>query len=221
MIRVRKTVRLIRKECILHFGRGGGTAAVFIFPAAVTFTASYILQNGSGSAQTDALILWIITYVSSLQICGAVYSAEIDGGNHYFLSHYFSIAEIYFSKLFFSSVCVLSAFFTVTLVYLFFNGLPLSVIPHTVPLLLTGSVCIAVLLSALGIITAQSGGRNALYGILSVPLLLPPSGIVVSALAGVLSGEAAQTEVYFFLLSFSVFVCVVSLIVFERVWKSF
>ncbi len=210
----KQAVKLFVKEIQVHIGRGRGVSAAVFFPAAVTFAVSYITKSGVTQFY-DILIIWTIVYLSSLTICGYTFNHDIDNGHLYILKLSFRPSEIFISKLLFNFFSVTAVFITVFLTYFFFNGLSLTENIHTLPVYISGIVSLGSVLSSLGIINAVSGGRNPLFGILSVPILLPISGVFITSAA---TGQN-QVSTVFFLLSFSVFICAVSFVVFEKVWE--
>jgi heme exporter protein B len=212
-------VKLTRKEFKIQFAGRNAVNSILFFPAGVIIAVSFITRDGSGSSIIDSLLIWLIIFFSSLNITLPVYLSEYEGGHYYYLKKFFLPESIYLSKYIFTFISILITSITVPLLFIFFNGLDIMVFFNLLPFLILLSFAHTSLLSALGIITAVSGGKNALFGILSVPLVLPLCAVCVNTLADLLSGRATELNSYFFLLSFSLFTAVVSYLVFEKIWE--
>lgn len=215
-----RITKLFIKDCKIHLGRGSGLTAILVFPASTSFAVSFITRSGTGLIETDILIIWLIMFLCSLGICGRTLSSEFDSDNYYFLRMHFKAPEIFISKLAFNFIAVLVISASTLLVYLFFNALTVKMPLTSLFVFIAGICALSAVLSSLAVISAVSGGRNALFGILSIPLLIPVSAVFVKSLAQLQSDLIFSTRSPFLLLSFSVFICAVSYIVFEKIWES-
>ncbi len=191
----------------------------------VITTLSIILFSIGGervSLEVLAGMLWVVIFFSAMSGLSRSFVSEEERGTTMTLQLLAQPAVVYFGKLLFNLVLIISINTLVVALYLLL--IPLFVVQTASIFFLTlflGSVGLACASTIIAAIIAKANSKGTLYPVLSFPILLPLLMTVMNATKLSLDGApfAEATGEFRVLISYSVVLIAVSWVLFDYVWK--
>ncbi len=191
----------------------------------VITTLSIILFSiGGERVSLDVLagMLWVVIFFSAMSGLSRSFVSEEERGTTMTLQLLAQPAVVYFGKLLFNLVLILSINTLVVTLYVLL--IPLFVVQSASIFFLTlflGSVGLACASTIIAAIIAKANSKGTLYPVLSFPILLPLLMTVMNATKLSLDGApfTEATGEFRVLISYSVVLVAVSWVLFDYVWK--
>lgn len=191
----------------------------------VVVTIAIILFATSGESiprELQSGILWVIVFFSAMSGLSRTFVSEEERGTVLTLQLVAWPSTVYFGKLLFNFILIVSVNSLVVVLYLLFMD---TFVVRTVSVflitILLGSVGIAGAATIIAAIIAKANTKGTLYPVLSFPILLPLFMGVITSTQLAVDGEplAAATGYFVFLSSYCVVVITASYLLFDFVWK--
>lgn len=204
--------RILKKELLIHFGGERRLLLWFIYPSMLVFSSGFALGGAGLTGEYFGLFFWIIIYTAVISIGTTVFSHERDLGTEDFLSFYYSPYEIFLAKYLFILIVSIGVSLAVSIsscLFLVHEVRPLSFMLT----LLFGNFAMTALLTLVSALSVISGGGASLSAILATPLMLPLFLVLVRLLS------SFEPKMLSFLFVYGVFVLLLSLLLFEKLWK--
>jgi heme exporter protein B len=191
----------------------------------VITTLSIILFSiGGERVSPDVLagMLWVVIFFSAMSGLSRSFVSEEERGTTMTLQLLARPAIVYFGKLLFNLVLILSINALVVTLYLLF--IPLFIVQTASIFFITlilGSVGLACASTIIAAIIAKANSKGTLYPVLSFPILLPLLMTVMNATKLALDGApiTEATGEFRVLVSYSAVLVAVSWVLFDYVWK--
>lgn len=190
----------------------------------ITTIAIILFSLGSEGAPADVLsgMLWVVIFFAAMSGLSRTFVMEEERGTTMTLQLLAPASAVFFGKLLFNLVLILSLnAVTVGLYALFINGFVIRTISIFLVTILLGSIGFAAAATIIAAIIARANTRGTLYPVLSFPILLPLLLTVINAtrLASEGSFFSEAGGEFQILISYIVVVVAVSFMLFEYIWK--
>lgn len=180
------------------------------------------MRNQEITSGAAAGLLWTVMFFGSMTGLSKAFVAEYERGTYLYLQISASSVAIYFGKLIFNFFMSLALnFFAVLLFFLFNDSIKLIRPSEFLLLILLGSLAIASATTIISAIIAKANSKNALFPVLSFPILLPLIILAIELTKHCLSQSANLNAGVFFqmIFAYSGMMIVGSYFLFDTVWK--
>ncbi len=195
------------------------TVLLFVFTtvAMILFaTAGEVLNN-----QVISALFWIIMFFGSMTGLSKSFVSEEERGTYLLLQLISRPYAVYFGKLIFNIILSIAINFTATiLILLFFEQLKIYNFTLFLTIILLASLGIASATTLISALIAKANSKNALFPILSFPILLPIIIVGIQITAGSFNGIEFSFAIndLQIILSYSGIMILVSYFLFDFVW---
>ncbi len=196
--------------------------ALLMFVITTISIILFAIGNEAPSVEILSGMLWIVIFFSAMSGMSRSFVSEEERGTVMTLHLIATPATVYFGKLIFNLVLLLSMNIITVILYLLVipNFIVQSFSIFIVTLIL-GTLGLASAATIIAAIIAKSNTKGTLYPVLSFPILLPLLLTVISATKMAIEGmvfSAASGE-FRILISYTVVITAVSYLLFDYVWK--
>ncbi|PKL84637.1 MAG: ABC transporter permease [Ignavibacteriae bacterium HGW-Ignavibacteriae-1] len=162
------------KELKSEFRTRYAISAVLLF---VLTTITMIMFATAGETITPMIaagILWVIMFFASMTGLSKVFVSEEERGTYILLQLSSTPYAIYFGKLLFNILLSASLnFFAVLLFFLFLGDIEVKNLTLFTATIVVGSIAVASATTIISALIAKANSKNALFPVLSFPILLP------------------------------------------------
>lgn len=196
--------------------------ALLMFVITTISIILFAIGNESPSVEVLAGMLWVVIFFSAMSGMSRSFVSEEERGTVMTLHLIATPASVYFGKLVFNLVLLLSMNIITVILYLLVipNFIVQSFSIFIVTLIL-GTLGLASAATIIAAIIAKSNTKGTLYPVLSFPILLPLLLTVISATKMAIEGMVFSAAIGEFriLISYTVVIIAVSYLLFDYVWK--
>jgi heme exporter protein B len=169
-----KVIPIFKKEILTEFRSRHSVNTILLFILTSVAMVAIAQSNNIISNETSAGLLWIIIFFGSMVGLSKVFIAEEEKGTSLLLQLISNSHSVYLGKLLYN--ILLSLFINLFSVGLFFLFVAHNSLKSGDLLILTiilSSIAIATTTTVISSIIAKANSKNALFPILSFPILLP------------------------------------------------
>lgn len=169
-----KVIAIFRKELLTEFRSRHSVNTILLFILTSVAMVAIAQSNNIISNETSAGLLWIIIFFGSMVGLSKVFIAEEEKGTSLLLQLISNSHSVYLGKLLYN--ILLSLFINLFSIGLFFLFVAHNSLKSGNLLILTiflSSIAIATTTTVISAIIAKANSKNALFPILSFPILLP------------------------------------------------
>jgi heme exporter protein B len=196
--------------------------ALLMFVITTISIILFAIGNEAPSVEILAGMLWIVIFFSAMSGMSRSFVSEEERGTVMTLHLIATPASVYFGKLVFNLILLLSMnIITVVLYLLVIPNFIVQSYSIFIVTLILGTLGLASAATIIAAIIAKSNTKGTLYPVLSFPILLPLLLTVISATKMAIEGmvfSAASGE-FRILISYTVVITAVSYLLFDFVWK--
>ncbi|MBM2816221.1 MAG: ccmB [Ignavibacteria bacterium] len=222
MITLKSSIAVFRKDLASEFRRRYAISSIVLF---VLTSVSVIIFSTKGETLTEAMaaaILWVVMFFGSMTGLSKSFISEEERGTALLLQIAAPASSVYFGKLLFNIVLDISL--NILAAFLFFLFFGFEFIKNFTIFFLTltlGSLALASASTVISAIIAKARSKNALFPVLSFPLVLPIILIgVETTLASFQNAEFSFVAGSFRLLfAYSGVMITASYMLFGFIWK--
>lgn len=209
---------ILLKECRSEWRTRYGLNAALLF--AVTTLTAVSFAAGRLGDRTDviAALLWIVILFAALASLGHTFARETEGHTLTLLRLTASPAAIALGKLLFNLLFLVVLEAIAVPLALVLLGAPSPRWDAFLATLALGSVALAIAMTLVGALIAQTRGRAALLAGAAFPLLLPLLGAAVSATRAQWMGTSVAGELKL-LLAYAFALMAASLLLYDHLWE--
>lgn len=213
---------VLHKDILLEFRTRYGINTVLLF---VIISVSLVVFSFAGEQLENTLIatlMWNTIFFSAITSLQRGFVSEEEQNTILFLKLSTAPLAVFLGKLFYNIILAFAINVLVAVLYL--ATLELGVTNWLVFLstLLLGSLSMAITLTLISAIVANTSSRSGLFAVLSFPPILPPVWLVVRATrlatAATIGNETGFTELEL-LTAYSVVMLTLSIMLFDFVWE--
>ncbi|MGA9364133.1 MAG: heme exporter protein CcmB [Bacteroidota bacterium] len=219
---LRSTAAVLKKDFASELRTRYAVNALIMF---VVTTLSIILFAFGGenvSSEVLAGLLWIVIFFSAMSGLSRTFVSEEERGTTMTLQLLARPGSVYFGKLGFNVVLILSlSLLIVVLYFIFISNFVIRSYDIFVATLVLGGVGLASASTVIAAIIAKANTKGTLYPVLSFPILLPLLLAVIHSTKLSMEGMpfAEAISDLQLLLSYSVVVITASYLLFDFIWK--
>jgi heme exporter protein B len=196
--------------------------ALLMFVITTISIILFAIGNEAPSVEILAGMLWIVIFFSAMSGMSRSFVSEEERGTVMTLHLIATPASVYFGKLVFNLILLLSMnIITVVLYLLVVPNFIVQSFSIFIVTLTLGTLGLASAATIIAAIIAKSNTKGTLYPVLSFPILLPLLLTVISATKMAIEGMAfsAASGEFKILISYTVVITAVSYLLFDYVWK--
>lgn len=218
---LRRLLAVVRKDLLEEFRSKYVFGTLFLFALAVLIMISFSVGVYAISNHIHAVFIWIILFFSAMTGMDRSFVKEEEKKTAMALRLSAPPGIIYFGKLCFNFITLVSLMILVLFFYLFFMNLTIGNMFLLISTLFAGVFCLTGTTTVLSAIVAKAGSKNALLPVLAFPLLLPVLVVAVRATNLALDGTSlieGRSELQF-MFSYGVIVITASQLLFSYVWE--
>jgi len=219
---LQRSIAVLRKELLSEFRTRYAISAVLLF---VLTTITMIVFATSGdilSPTVAAGILWIVMFFAAMTGLSKTFVSEEERGTSLYLKLVSGSSAIYFGKLVFNIILSLSLNIVAVLLFFMFIGNITVKSPLIFVLsIFLGSIAVAASTTIISALIAKANSKNALFPVLSFPIILPVIILGIQTTVGSFEGtdfEKVRSD-FQMLFAYSGLMCVASYFLFDFVWK--
>lgn len=191
----------------------------------VLTTVTMIVFANAGEKLNNQImsgIFWIILFFGAMTGLSKSFVSEEERGTYVLLQLNTNPTSVYFGKLMFNIVLSLLINFIITfLVIIFFDDLSINNVTLFLVILILSSISIASATTIISALIAKANSKNALFPILSFPILLPIIILGIQLTAESFDGVSfsSASDDLQLIFSYTGIMIVVSYFLFDFVWK--
>jgi len=213
---------VLYKELKSEFRTRYSISAVFLFILTTITVFLFGIANEVIESYISAAILWIIFFFASMTSLAKVFVSEEERGTVLLLQINASSGSIYFGKLLFNILLALAVNIFATLLYLLFNNkVEIQDTGVFIGVLILGSLGLAAASTIISALIAKANTKNALFPVLSFPILLPliMTAIDLTKYALDISSYTYSPNSFGIMIAYSGLLITVSYYLFEIIWR--
>lgn len=199
--------------------------AISSFVLFILTTITMILFGTANEEISEGMaagILWIIMFFGAMTGLARAFVSEVEKGTDLLLKLSADSAGIYFGKLLFNILLCLSLNILAVLLYLLLINPVVIELPLVFMLvIILGSLGLAGATTIISAIIARAGSKNALFPVLSFPVLLPMIivGIQTTRYSFDGKGISSPDGNFYIMAAYCGIIITTSYLLFEFVWK--
>lgn len=196
--------------------------ALLMFVITTLSIIMFAIGQESPSVEILAGMLWIVIFFSAMSGMSRSFISEEERGTVMTLHLIATPASVYFGKLIFNLVLMISMnIFTVLLYFLVIPNFVVRSFDVFVITMFLGTVGLSCSATIIAAIIAKSNTKGTLYPVLSFPILLPLLLAVISATKMAIEGATIRlaSGEFQILASYILVITAASYILFDYIWK--
>ncbi|MFP4368843.1 MAG: heme exporter protein CcmB [Candidatus Kapaibacterium sp.] len=222
MIILKKILAVFLKDLKSEFRTRYSATAVLLFVLTTVTMIIFSLAAEKITPGVSAGILWIVLFFGSMTGLSKTFISEEERGTALLLKLNAESYAVYFGKLIFNIILSLSINIMAVLLFLLLvRGFGVSDLGGFSLVILLGSIGLAAATTIISSLIAKAGSKNALFPVLSFPILLPLILLGIDAtkytITGIPSGNLSDD--YRLMFAYSGILITVSYFLFDIVWR--
>ena len=206
------------KDSLCEFRTPYAVSTLFMFAfislASISMSAGVVVL----STELIAALAWIIIFFCAMAGLSRVFVQEQESGTLTLLRIYATAQAVWLGKLLLNVIMLFGlTFFIIPLLIMFLH----AQIDHwsmLILILILGDIGIAAAATITAALVAKTQGKNALFTVLTFPILLPQFLSSISATAKILAGTQPDLSELLLMAAYNVVVMIASSILFDYLW---
>lgn len=196
------------------------TILLFIFTTISMISIAYSAEKIS--IETSSGLIWIVLFFTSMMGLSKTFIVEEERGTSFFLQIISNSHSVYFGKLIYNVITSLFInYFAIGIFFVFLNAPLVKSVDLLIATITLSSFAIASSTTVISAIIAKANSKNALFPVLSFPILLPLIKIgidlTIESFAGSnLLDNLGDLQMIF---AYSGLIITVSYLLFDFIWK--
>jgi heme exporter protein B len=164
---------LLWKELKLAF-KGKSLIGLAVGMAVVLSVSVSLPMAGIQIPETvGSTLIWIILLFSCSEVMQRTFLDEETGKTADLLRLLVSPTHVFMSKVIANSIFTIIISFGVTPLLVLWLGFPISTIPFLIPIMIIGSISLALSQGIIGYLLARGSAKGAVYPLIIMPIILP------------------------------------------------
>jgi len=206
------------KDGLCEFRTRYAFSALFMFALVSLASISMAIGAGSLPVELAAALLWIILFFCAMAGLSRVFVQEQESGTIVALRIYASGQAVIFGKLLFNVLMLWGLTLLVIPLFIIFLNVDIYRWPMFIIVLILGDVGIAAASTITAAMVAKTQGKNALFTVLTFPILLPQFLSSISATTKILADIQPDMSELMFMAAYNVVIIIASSILFDYLW---
>jgi len=213
---------ILLKEIKSEFRTRYAISTILLFVLTTVTMIVFATAGEKLNNQVISGIFWIIMFFGSMTGLSKSFVSEEEQGTYLLLQLNSKPYAVYFGKLIFNMILSVSInVIAIILVLTFFSDLEIKNAGLFILIMFLGSIAIAAATTIISALIAKANSKNALFPVLSFPILLPIIIIGIQVTAGSFDGVTfadSQNDLQL-IFSYTGIMTVASYFLFDIVWK--
>jgi len=206
------------KDSLCEFRTCYALSALFMFALISLTSISMSIGVVSLSAELTATLLWIIVFFCAMAGLSRVFVQEQESGSIVVLRIYASGQAVILGKLLFNVIMLFGLTFFVIPLFIMFLNVDIYRWPMFIMIVILGDIGIAATATITAALVAKTQGKNALFTVLTFPILLPQFLNSISATTKILADTQPDMSEIMFMATYNVVIVIASSILFDYLW---
>ena len=219
---INQIISILKKEIKSEFRRRYSISAIILFILTTISMLFISLSDEDVNAEISSALLWIIIFFGAMTGLSKSFISEEERQTSLFLKLIASSSAIYFGKLIYNLLLIVSLnFFSTILFFLFINTPMIIKMDFFIANLLFGSIGIASASTIISAIISKANTKNTLFPVLSFPILIPLFFLVINNTVNSFYNNPIETFLinFTFIITYSVVLIAISTILFDIIWE--
>lgn len=206
------------KDGLCEFRTLYSLSALFMF--ALVSLASISMSIGAASLPVEliAALLWVIIFFCAMAGLSRVFVQEQESGTIVALRIYAPAQAVILGKLLFNMIMLWALTLLVIPLFIIFLNVDIYRWPLFIIVLILGDMGIAAASTITAAMVAKTQGKNALFTVLTFPILLPQFLSSISATTKILADIQPDMSEIMFMVAYNVVIIIASSILFDYLW---
>jgi heme exporter protein B len=209
---------MLIKDGLCEFRTRYAVSALFMFALISLASISMAVGVSSLPVELTAALLWVILFFCAMAGLSRVFVQEQESGTILALQVYGSGQAVLFGKLLFNVIMLLSLTLLIIPLFIIFLNVDIYRWPIFIVVLILGDMGIAVASTITAAMVAKTKGKNALFTVLTFPILLPQFLSSISATTKILANIEPDVSEIMFMAAYNVVLIIASSILFDYLW---
>ena len=219
---MKSIIAILLKEIKSEFRTRYAISTVLLFVLTTVTMIVFATAGEQLNNQVISGIFWIIMFFGAMTGLSKSFVSEEERGTYLLLKLNSKPTAVYFGKLIFNMILSISLnVIAVLLVLTFFSQLQIKNVGLFLLIMFLGSIAIAAATTIISALIAKANSKNALFPVLSFPILLPIIIIGIQVTAGSFDGVSfskSQNDLQL-IFAYTGIMTVSSYFLFDIVWK--
>ena len=219
---MKSIIAILLKEIKSEFRTRYAISTVLLFVLTTVTMIVFATAGEQLNNQVISGIFWIIMFFGAMTGLSKSFVSEEERGTYLLLQLNSKPTAVYFGKLIFNMILSISLnVIAVLLVLTFFSQLQIKNVGLFLLIMFLGSIAIAAATTIISALIAKANSKNALFPVLSFPILLPIIIIGIQVTAGSFDGVSfskSQNDLQL-IFAYTGIMTVSSYFLFDIVWK--
>jgi heme exporter protein B len=209
---------MLIKDGLCEFRTRYAVSALFMFALISLASISMAVGVSSLPVELTAALLWVILFFCAMAGLSRVFVQEQESGTILALQVYGSGQAVLFGKLLFNVIMLLSLTLLIIPLFIIFLNVDIYRWPMFIVVLILGDMGIAAASTITAAMVAKTKGKNALFTVLTFPILLPQFLSSISATTKILANIEPDVSEIMFMAAYNVVLIIASSILFDYLW---
>ncbi|HRS01895.1 MAG TPA: heme exporter protein CcmB [Bacteroidota bacterium] len=213
---------VLYKEILSEFRTRYSITTILLFILTTITIIAISFASEALSQEATSSLLWIVIFFSTMIGLSKSFISEEERGTSLLLGITVGTSSIFFGKLIYNILLSLFInFFSIVLFFLFVNTANIISIGLFIIIIVICSIAIASATTVISAIISKASSKNALFPILSFPILLPiiKIGIDSTGLTMVETKFSAIQSDMQLLIAYTGLLIIASYLLFDFIWK--
>lgn len=206
------------KDVICEFRTRYAVSALFMFALISLASISMSIGVASLPVELTAALLWVILFFCAMAGLSRVFVQEQEAGTIVALQIYGSGQAVLFGKLLFNVIMLLALTLLIIPLFIIFLNVDIYHWPIFIVVLILGDIGISAASTITAAMVAKTQGKNALFTVLTFPILLPQFLSSISATTKILADIKPDVSEILFMAAYNVVLIIASSILFDYLW---
>lgn len=206
------------KDGLCEFRSPYAVSALFMFALVALASISMSIGMASLPVELTAALLWIILFFCAMAGLSRVFVQEQESGTIVALRIYASGQAVILGKLLFNVIVLLGLTLLVIPLFMIFLNVDIYRWPTFILVLILGDIGIAAASTITASMVAKTQGKNALFTVLTFPILLPQFLSCISATTKILADTSPDVWDILFMAGYDGVMIIATSILFDYLW---
>ena len=209
---------VLRKDGLCECRTRYALSTLFMFALISLASISMSLGPVTLSGELSAALLWVILFFCAMAGLSRVFVQEQESGTMMTLRIFAPGQAVILGKLLFNVIMLLALTCLVIPLFIIFFNVDITQWPMFILVLILGDVGIAAASTITAAMVAKTQGKNALFTVLTFPILLPQFLSSISATSKILSASGPDLSELMFMAGYNVVIMIATSILFDYLW---
>ena len=209
---------VVRKDALCELRSKYAFSALTMFALITLASISMSLAGATISSALAAALLWIILFFCAMAGLSRVFVQEQEAGTLFTLRLYANGQAVYWGKTLFNSLLLIALTVLVIPLFVILLNFTIPLWLELSALLVLGDIGIATVSTLTALMVCRTGGKGALFTVITFPLLLPQFLMVIASTTRVFDGILPEVQDFVFMAGYDMTVLIATSILFDYLW---